>query len=413
MSALVEHLRRRNDGSVAIQLALLLVVVIGMAALGVEITFLLFKHRQMQSAADAAALGAAVALTKGYPVDYAVEARAIAASAGFVHGVDGVVVTVNRPPTLGSLAGDPGAVEVIVSQPQSLAMVRLFRGGTFEVGARAVAAQGNPGLYCILALDPSASAAVRVQNNAIVTNPHCGVAVNSSSESALVVRNNAAINGPLSVHGNWLVYNNGQLNGHPLQNHAPAVPDPYADVALEPMPPCTSQSGRAGNNATVNLTPGRFCSGWDFQNNVTVNLAPGAYYIDRQMTMGSNFRLNATGGVTLIVTGNYGINITNNAAINIVAPATGPYAGLAFFGPRSGTPSIVHQFLNNAVLNITGAVYFPNQIVQFDNNGATTPGGCTQVIARIVRIDNNVELDRNCENTGVRPIAVTQARLVE
>ncbi len=56
MSALVEQLRCRNDGSVAIQLALLLVVVIGMAALGVEITFLLFKHRQMQSAADAAAL---------------------------------------------------------------------------------------------------------------------------------------------------------------------------------------------------------------------------------------------------------------------------------------------------------------------------------------------------------------------
>ena len=43
---------RARRGSVAIQLALMTTVLLGMVALGTEITFVLFKHRQMQSAAD-------------------------------------------------------------------------------------------------------------------------------------------------------------------------------------------------------------------------------------------------------------------------------------------------------------------------------------------------------------------------
>jgi len=50
---------RLRRGAVAIQVALMLTAIVGVSALGTEITFLLYKHRQMQSAADSAALGAA------------------------------------------------------------------------------------------------------------------------------------------------------------------------------------------------------------------------------------------------------------------------------------------------------------------------------------------------------------------
>lgn len=404
---------RSERGSVAIQLGLMTTVILGMVALGVEITFVLFKHREMQSAADSAALGGATALMRGYPADFAVESRAVAAVAGFVNGVGNVTVTVNRPPTLGPHAGNNDAVEVIVSQPQYLGLAALFREGLFQVGARAVALIGNANLYCILALDPTANRAVQLRENVIVGNPDCGIAVNSNSDSALYMRNNAEINGPVSVHGNWLLFNNAKLNGNPVTNHAPTVTDPYADVQLQTIPSCTSQSASAGNNATVNLTPGHFCSGWDFKNNVTVNLAPGAYYIDQKIDFGNNVILNGTGGVTLVINGNYPVTFTNNAQVNITAPSSGPYAGLAFFGLRDATSSVVHTFDNNTVMNIKGVVYFPNQIIEFNNNGATTPGGCTQVIGRVIRLYNNVWLDDNCDGTGVKPIASTVSQLVE
>jgi hypothetical protein len=404
---------RSERGSVAIQLGLMTIVILGMVALGVEITFVLYKHRQMQSAADSGALGGATALMRGYPADYAVESRAIAATVGFVSGVDNVTVTVNHPPTLGSHAGDSKAVEVIVSQPQYLGLVSLFREGLFQVGARAVALIGNASLYCVLALDPTAAMAAELRNNVILGNPDCGVAVNSNSDSALYLRNNASIKGPVSVHGNWHLANNATLTGDPVTNHAPTIEDPYADVTLQTIPSCTGQSGSAGNNATVNLDPGHFCSGWNFKNNVTVNLAPGAYYIDTRLTLGNNAILNGAGGVTLIINGNYAVTFTNNAQVNITAPATGPYAGMAIMGLRNATSSVTQTFSNNTVLNIKGVVYFPNQIIRFDNNGATTPGGCTQVIGRIVRFYNNVWLDKDCDGTGVKPIASTISQLVE
>ena len=58
---------RSENGSVAIQLGLMMIFILGMVELGVEITFVLYKQRQMQSAANRAALGGATALMRGYP----------------------------------------------------------------------------------------------------------------------------------------------------------------------------------------------------------------------------------------------------------------------------------------------------------------------------------------------------------
>jgi len=396
-----------------VQIGLILLVVIGMSALGVEISYALYKHRQQQSAADSSALAGATALAIGHPTDPATEARAVAGSAGYVDGTAGVTVTVNHPPASGSYAGNQIAVEVIISQPQTLSMMGLFRTAAVSITARAVAIERNSGLYCVLALDTSAAQSILLNNNAVVSNPNCGVASNSSSATALTLDNNAQVNGPVSVRGNWSLGNNAELNGHPLISNGPTISDPYANVQLQSVPACTSQSGTAGNNATVSLNPGHFCSGWSFSNNVTLNLSPGTYYIDQQLTFGNNTTMNGTGGVTLVINGNYAISIGNNAEISLTAPTSGPYAGLAFFGLPTASPTVTQTFSNNTELNIKGAVYFPNQIIQFDNNGTTAPSGCTQVIARIVRFSNNVQLDNSCNGTGTKPIANPPSQLVE
>jgi hypothetical protein len=73
---------------------------------------------------------------------------------------------------------------------------------------------------------------------------------------------------------------------------------------------------------------------------------------------------------------------------------------------------VLQKFSNNAVLNLTGAVYFPNQILEFDNNGTAAAHGCTHVIGRMVKMMNNAELKNDCEDTGVRAIGAP-AQLVE
>jgi hypothetical protein len=399
------------EGGVAVQIGVGLTALIGTLGLGTESTFLLFKHRQMQAVADSAALSGAMALSQNFPRDPQSEARAVAARLGFVHGLDRAAITVNVPPVGGAQAGNPDAVEVIVSQPQDLAIMRLFGEASTNVGTRSVAMRNHLGRFCILSLDMMAPSAMSVSNNAVVSTPNCGVAVNSNNALAVVLSNNAAIDAPLTTRGAWNLANNASLNGSPLIQHGPLIPDPYADVQLQSPPPCTAQAGSGSNNITRNLTPARFCAGWDFKNNVTLKLAPGIYYVDSKMSIKNNVTVKGT-GVTLVVNGNYPIDIDNNAVLDISAPTSGAYAGLAFFGRRDGSPLVVQKFSNNAVLNISGAVYFPNQIVEFDNNGATTPQGCTHVIGRIIRMMNNVELKNDCEDTGVKPIS-PPAQLVE
>ena len=402
-----------DRGSIAIQVGLAMIAIIGMVSLGIEGGFLLLKHREMQSAADGAAMSGASAIGFGYPADFRMEARAVASASGFTNGVDGIVVTVNSPPLRGSAAGNAAAVEVIVSQPQTLSLIQVYRSGIFSVGARAVAL-AQPGYrYCILALDPSASQALLIKNNAVVTNPDCGVAVNSSSSSAMDVRNNAAVNGPAHVHGDWILSTNANLNGSPNVNNAPVIDDPYASMALQTVPGCTAQSGTAAIGATVNLNPGHFCTGFNFGNNSTVNLAAGAYYIDSAFTMGNFVVINGTGGVTLIINGNYAVTFSNGVRVSLTAPTTGPYAGMAIFGKRDGTSSVQQTFRNNTTLDIQGVIYFPNQIINFENNGTTGVAQCTQVIGRIINIANNVQLNNNCSATGVKPFGGGLSQLIE
>ena len=142
--ALLERKSSRR-GSVAIQMAIMMTVLIGMAGLGTEVPYMMYKHRQMQTAADSGALGAAVALTQGYPA-IATEADGIAAALGFTNGSSNVTVTVNNPPKSGNYTTNSSAVEVIVTQPQTLKMAGLFgvstvqskrpRGGARGIGRR-------------------------------------------------------------------------------------------------------------------------------------------------------------------------------------------------------------------------------------------------------------------------------------
>lgn len=407
----VDRLIGARRGSVAVQIGLALGVLVGMAGLGTEGSFLIYKHRQIQSATDSAALSGALALSHADPRDPESEVRAIAAGLGFRHGASQVTVTVNVPPVTGSHTGNMEAVEVIIAQPQNLSMMRLFGQAAVNVGARSVALRTETGRFCILALDPTVAQAMYLSNNAVIANPNCGAAINSTSSSALVMNNNAVINGPVVTRGSWSLANNAQLNGSPLIQHGTLVADPYADIQLQPAPACTGQSGSGSNDVTRNLTPGHFCGGWDFKNNVVLNLAAGTYYIDDKLSIKNNVTINGT-GVTLVINGNYAMDIDNNAHVNISAPTSGDYAGLVVFGLRTATPGVLQKFSNNTVLNIQGAVYFPNQILEFDNNGVTTAQGCTHVIGRMVRLMNNAELKNDCAATGVRPIS-PPAQLVE
>ncbi|MGC2411776.1 MAG: pilus assembly protein TadG-related protein [Stellaceae bacterium] len=201
-----QGLWRDRRGVVAILLALALPMMIGLAGLGVETGLWYAMKWQNQSAADAAAMSAALELGNGKGcLDYSQMAVYAAKYSGFTPtsssfpcpvsgsncttGVSSICV--NTPPQSGSqtCADAPttcnNAVEVILSQQQNTFLAAFYLSAV-TIQSRSVALWGSGGTVCVLALDPSAAGAVDILSGASVNLTNCWVAANSTSATSII-----------------------------------------------------------------------------------------------------------------------------------------------------------------------------------------------------------------------------------
>jgi hypothetical protein len=150
---------------------------------------------------------------------------------------------------------------------------------------------------------------------------------------------------------------------------------------------------------------------------MTLNLSNGTYFIDRgSLTVNGGATLNVS-NATIVLTSssasNYAtVDVHGGATINATAPATGATAGLAFFQDRNAPKGGANNFSGGTTQNIQGAIYFPNQIVNFAG-GTQTGHGCLQIVADEIAFKGNANLETHCTGTGVASIGGSSSKLVE
>src|SRR3984893_4943474 len=116
-----------------------IVVLMGFASLGVDVSMLWGTQSRMQIAADAGALAAANSLNSGGSGNVNTSARAATTQNAFTNGAGTigntnlVTVTVNNPPTSGGYMANSQAVEVIVQQSQPTFFMRVAGFSTVAV----------------------------------------------------------------------------------------------------------------------------------------------------------------------------------------------------------------------------------------------------------------------------------------
>lgn len=419
-----DRLARQDRGSVAVTTALTLVIVIAMVSLGVEVASLFLKHRQMQSAADNAALAGAMALAASSTSGVTTEAKAVAAQNGFTSGVNSVSVTVNNPPLSGNLVGNAGAVEVLISQPQTLPLAGLTYKGPWTVGARAVATVGNNASSCALELDTSSTTGVQISNGAVVNLNQCGLSANAIGGTAVSVIGGATLNAStVVVSGAVNVSNGGAINvTGSIKTAQPATADPYSSVQIPTSSGC--KYGSAGHpltlawaSSTQTLKPdGVYCGGLVMGNGAQVVMTPGVYIIKGgAFTLGGGITLTGT-GVTIVLTGSgsdyANVDIGNGATVTLSAPTTGTTAGLVFFQDPNAPHTETNDFEGGTQLTLTGALYFPSQSVTY-SNGTSSSSPCTQLVAWRMVFKGGASFNSNCANTGVGTIGASSSKLVE
>ena len=409
---------RDRHGGVAVYAALSLPVVAGLAGFGLDTSVWFALKRDVRGMADAAAVSAAhTKMQGGTPAEVLAAAVREATRNGYDDTACFTTDCLELTEVTNAMGNTTETIQVRVRQRAPLLFSSLFV-ERVQVSAFASSGVESLGTQCVLALDPTASGAIRFTGNTSA-NVGCGVTANSNNASALIVTGSAElIANPVQAHGGISVSGSGNITSDfPLLPFSPAVPDPYAGLVLPPKPAsCDYPAGLdiKKNKPLVTVSPSvsngtvRICGDVDINGDITFE--PGIYFIDGGHFSIKNGVVTATGGVTFILTGASpsdveGWDFNAQGKLYIEAPgAEGhPTRGLAIVQDPIAAPGGDNKINGGSDQSIDGVIYFPKQKLTY-NGGSDIVDSCVQIIANTVEFKGNSYLENDvdvCEAVGV------------
>lgn len=403
---------RGSSGQVLWLVTLFIVVLFAFAGFAVDVGQEWSVRRNMQTAADAAAIAGAVAVRLGNPVT--APAQAVAKTNGFtdssIDPSSTATVTVNNPPLAGAFAGNASYVEVIVSQPQPTYFLQALGYTTMPVSARSTASSVN-GPACLYALDPSASSAASFGGSSTTT-LSCGAIVDSSSSSALTSNGGGTLTASdIGVVGGFSCSG---CTPTPVSGVAPAR-DPLAYLQAPTVGGCDYHNlDNKPSNCVKNgvasycFSPGVYCGGIKIDGNINVFFSPGVYILEGGMKDTANVNISGTGVMFYNSNVSYGaIDLSGANTVNLSAPTSGPYAGILFFQDRSvPLGSSGSKITGGTGSTFDGSIYFSTTSVTYSGNSSS--GGYTIIVADTVSVSgSSTLLDNYSSLPGGDPIKAT------
>ncbi len=354
-----------QTGQVLVMTALSMTVLVGFLALAIDVGMLFRAKRNMQIAADAAAIAGALDYKYNSSVSSAQAAGEAAATANGLTATGTcpisdptkTYVCINIPPVYGANAGVSGFVEALVTQPNRtifMPMVSHSSNSVVAVGARAVAGSTTSSA-CIWTLAKSGKDISLTGSGSIIAKK-CGIYDDSNASDALTLTGSGSVSAKsIGIAGNYSVTGSGSVSPNPPTTGIAPAADPLSTLSAPTITggSCTGTLAACNpsNSGTGNLvvSPGNYTS-ISNSGTGTVTLSPGNYVITGNLT-------NSGSGSLILGAGNYSIggNFSSSASSSITLGA-----GLYTVGGN---------------LNLTGSGSLTGLGVSFYTQGSTTVAG--------------------------------------
>jgi Flp pilus assembly protein TadG len=425
--------RRFLPGQMMVLLAIAMTVIIGFAALAVDLGLLYATRRNMQTAADAAAIAGSNALkqqcgtTSGCTCDSEAvcnsAAQDVATLNGFANGTNSVSVTVKAPASAPSPTNGV-YVEANVTQPVPTYFLRALGYSTVSVSTTAIAGY-DTSPNCIFVIDPSGSDTLVVSGGSTISS-NCGIldestdskGMNVSSGSSSVAASSIGIVASTytGTSGGASVTCSGSTTNCPQTKVAPTT-DPLLYLQSQKPSAGTCVSGTnlttatSGNGGTI--SQGTYCAGIKVASSPHVlNLNPGLYILtgSKGLTVSGGAVINGS-DVTIYNSGTGAINISGGSTANLTAPTSGTWAGILMFQDPLNTAKAT--FSGGSSGNIQGAIYFPTtQMLTFSGGSSSTPESVTLDAWKITISGGSAYLGTTATGSGQTP-PITTSRLYQ
>jgi Flp pilus assembly protein TadG len=439
------RLRSDRRGNVAVMMGFLFVPLLGALGVAFEVGNWYLITRAMQNAADSAAVAAA---TNGSS-SYATEAKAVAASYGYVDGTNSVTVTASNTATCPS--GGNTCYSVTITSEVSLLVSQVIGYG------------GNATLNGAPA-QKLTSTAIATQSTQQV--PLCMLALGASGITEALTGNGTP---NANLAGCNIMSNTGaNCNGHNLQadhglahttdsgcgvdqvSNVPTVTDPYSGLVSNiptnncPSTYSTNTYPQEGSGPHPSADPRNrltgsyswsgnqiFCGDMQLTGDVTINAPSGAVLVveNGQLDLNGHNLITANGSYLTIVfsgdSGSYTHSATNTSShagtLNITAPigttsSPNVWSGVAVYqDPRLTSGVDINYAGNNPTWDITGLVYAPHSSVTFSGavNKSSNGASCFVMVADNFTINGTGSIfdTGGCSSAGLTmPLATIPTR---
>jgi len=412
---------KNENGNVLVLTAMSMTVLMGFVGLAADVGMLFRAQRQMQIAADAAAVAGALDYKYNSSAPSAVTQGCAAATANGVtntcttgacsSSVTGAQVCIMVPPADGPNAGTSGLVEAIVRDAYPTFFMRVFNMKAITVSGRAVAGAIGAGTGCVLTLARS-GVDISLTGSGTLEAPHCDIYDNSTASDALQLVGSGSITAnAIGISGNDSVTGSGTVSPAPQTGMPPAA-DPLTNLpAPSPQTPtgsCTASSNSAACNPSYTgssnhtIGPGTYTS-ISNTGSGTLTLTAGNYYVygnvtntgsgglvmgagnysimgnfqstgsssltiasgsvasnNGQIFVGGNMTLTGSGALTSAAESFYtegSTTVTGSGGMNLTAPTSGTYNGVLFFQSRSDSNTMA--ITGSSGDSIQGIFYAP------------------------------------------------------
>jgi hypothetical protein len=428
MIGFIRRLIKDRRGNALVIAGAALPLIIGSAGLATDTIQWTVMKRQLQRAADSAALAGAY----GRMASQTVTTGACTASppvsrdltVGNVNGRLGTTPTcaVQSPPTSGSWTSPAfGAVKVTLSAQRRLSFSGMFMSSPPTITASATAAVVQTGRYCAKALDNRTETGISFSGNATV-NLGCGIITNAKGANAIDGNGSSTITAsPVAAVGQ--IANSANFaSGTTFQPYSPPTTDPYAAINPPAVPSGCNQAALRGNQLSVSASNGTVC-----YSNLKLTSGQTATFTDEvvilnggNLDVGAGSTLNCVRCTIILttdaspVTSNSvgGITINGGATISLTAPTTGTYSGLVIYKDRRALAcNNCNKINGNSSSYIEGAIYAPTQEVQMSGDSGMNTN-CVQMVAWQLTFTGNTNITNVCPG-GPRGFEGSMVRLVE
>lgn len=419
MLRLLKKLRRNERGNVLILTAAALPLIIGSAGLAVDtIQWTLWK-RQLQRAADSAALAGVYARVQAN----AGQTAAQAVSADLLkHQTTGIALKSGFPVvTYPTSSQWTNGVQVQLAVERTPAFSSMFL-PTITVPTRATAATIRTGVYCVVSLVNTGATGITATGNGNI-DLGCGMITNSTSLTAAIATGSSNVfASPVAAVG--AVPPSSRWNGAELLPFTVQQDDPFGSLEPPPFTACKGNASalRVRNNEIIDRSGDK-----DVQCVSEINvqgqlkLGSATYVIDGgSFDLGSGANISCD-GCTIVLTNSDpsptatigDVDINAQAKAVMTSPTSGAFKGVLFYQDRraiSGA-SAVNRINGTSESVFSGAMYFPKQHLQV-NGTAGLSFNCAQFVAWTVEFSGDSGITNTCSGYGDKSIMGRHVRLV-